>query len=84
MIVEFPDPRCVASPFKGHRIGKARHQFLRNRGSVSSSSFTNLSGKVVVTGVGFWDEIHGQTRVAPNGIELHPVLNFKGQCRRGD
>jgi hypothetical protein len=67
MIVEFADPRCVASPFKRHRIGKARHQFLRNCGSVSSSSFTHLSGKVVVTGVGFWDEIHGQTGVAPNG-----------------
>jgi len=35
-----------------------------------------------VTGVGFWDEIHGQTGVAPNGIELHPVLRFKGACRR--
>lgn len=29
---------------------------------------------VVVTGVGFFDFIHGQTGVAPNGIELHPVL----------
>ena len=31
-------------------------------------------------GVGFWDEIHGQTGVAPNGIELHPVLRFTGTC----
>jgi hypothetical protein len=30
--------------------------------------------------VGFWDEIHGQTGVAPNGIELHPVLRFEGAC----
>jgi hypothetical protein len=35
---------------------------------------------VVVTGVGFWDEIHGQTGVSPNGIELHPVLGFAGDC----
>jgi hypothetical protein len=29
-----------------------------------------------VTGVGFFDFIHGQTGVAPNGIELHPILNI--------
>jgi hypothetical protein len=28
----------------------------------------------IVTGVGFFDFIHGQTGVAPNGIELHPIL----------
>lgn len=30
--------------------------------------------QVVITGVGFFDKIHGQDGVAPNGIELHPVL----------
>jgi len=29
---------------------------------------------VRITGVGFFDYIHGQHGVAPNGIELHPVL----------
>jgi hypothetical protein len=29
-----------------------------------------------VTGVGFFDFLHGQTGVAPNGIELHPVLDI--------
>jgi hypothetical protein len=27
-------------------------------------------------GVGFFDSVHGQPGVAPNGIELHPVLGF--------
>ncbi len=27
-------------------------------------------------GVGFFDFIHGQTGVAPNGIELHPILDI--------
>jgi hypothetical protein len=27
-------------------------------------------------GVAFFDFLHGQTGVAPNGIELHPVLDF--------
>ena len=43
-------------------------------------SFTNLSGTATLTGVGFFDELHGQTGVAPNGIELHPVLSFSGSC----
>jgi hypothetical protein len=29
-----------------------------------------------VVGVAFFDYKHGQTGVAPNGIELHPVLGF--------
>jgi len=29
-----------------------------------------------VTGVGFFDFLHGQTGVAPNGIELHPLLDI--------
>jgi hypothetical protein len=32
-----------------------------------------------MTGVGFFDRIHGQTGVAPNGIELHPVLDIQFQ-----
>jgi hypothetical protein len=27
--------------------------------------------------VGFFDFLHGQTGVAPNGIELHPLVLFK-------
>lgn len=33
--------------------------------------------KVRLTGVGFFDRVHGQSGVAPNGIELHPVLDIK-------
>jgi hypothetical protein len=36
-----------------------------------------VSAKVRVTGVGFFDKIHGQTGAAPNGIELHPVLGIE-------
>ena len=81
MIVEFPHPDCVRSPFKRAQIRSARHQMFAECGSLSSS-FTDLGGRVRVRGVGFWDEIHGQTGVAPNGIELHPVLGFAGHCRQ--
>jgi hypothetical protein len=32
-------------------------------------------------GVGFWDDKHGQTGVAPNAIKLHPVLKSRGNRR---
>jgi hypothetical protein len=32
--------------------------------------------KARVTGVAFFDFDHGQTGVAPNAIELHPILAF--------
>ena len=32
--------------------------------------------KARVVGVAFFDYQHGQTGVAPNAIELHPVLDF--------
>ena len=82
MIVEFPKKTCVASWFKRFRIGQARQQFLNNCGAVSASSWSKLAGSVTITGVGFWDAKHGQTGIAPNGIELHPVLSIKGDCHK--
>jgi hypothetical protein len=40
------------------------------------------AARVVVEGVGFWDDDHGQAGVAPNAIELHPVLSFRGRAPR--
>ncbi|MBA3691193.1 MAG: hypothetical protein H0W82_07250 [Actinobacteria bacterium] len=80
MIVEFPAPRCVDKEFRRPEMRRARQQVLNNCGPISSSSFTDLRGRVTVQGVGFWDNLHGLTREAPNGIELHPVLSFRGTC----
>jgi len=82
MIVEFPKKSCVASRFKRWKIAEARQQFLNNCGTVSSSSWLDLAGRITLVGVGFWDEQHGQTGVAPNAIELHSVLNLKGDCHK--
>jgi hypothetical protein len=78
MIVEFPE--CVAAPLKRAKIAAARQLFTHNCGPVTASSWTKLDGSVTITGVGFWDSNHGQAGVAPNAIELHPVLNFQGDC----
>jgi hypothetical protein len=34
-------------------------------------------GLATVTGVAFFDFFHGQSGVAPNAIELHPILAFR-------
>jgi hypothetical protein len=83
MIIEFPDSHCNGARISRKRAAmvRARNQFENLCGAVGSS-FVDLRGRVTVSGVGFWDEIHGQTGVAPNGIELHPVLEFRGTCRR--
>lgn len=75
MIVEIPNPTCVGtlSPFRS-RIVQARAEF-DSRFS-AGPQFQNVSIPVTVTGVGFFDRIHGQTGVAPNGVELHPVLDI--------
>ena len=80
MIVEFPAPQCVASPFKPPEMRAARRVLLSRCPAIGSSDFTIRHGSVTITGVGFWDILHGQTGVAPNGIELHPVLSFTGTC----
>ena len=73
MITEFADPACVGptSPF-GSAIAQARADFDAHLSA--SRSFKTANVAVRITGVGFFDFLHGQTGVAPNGIELHPVL----------
>jgi hypothetical protein len=75
MIVEFPSPACVAagSPFLAG-VTSARATFDARLSA--STDFQTANIPVQVKGVGFFDFIHGQTGVAPNGIELHPVLEI--------
>jgi hypothetical protein len=76
MIVEFPALNCTRHARRRKQMTAARAAFVRACGIPSSSSFTSLRGTATITGVGFFDFIHGQTGVAPNGIELHPILSF--------
>jgi hypothetical protein len=78
LISEIPEPECASdpSPFKAG-IAAARATFDEHL--TATSSFQSVTLPVRVTGVGFFDFIHGQTGVAPNGIELHPVLDIMFQ-----
>ena len=77
MIAEIPDPACVgsASPLLAS-IQKARARVQRQV-HPDHVSFKTANVPVTVTGVGFFDFLHGQTGVAPNGIELHAVLDVQ-------
>jgi hypothetical protein len=76
MITEIPDPACVGStsPLRTS-IQKARAEF--DAKYTPTGSFRTANVPVTVTGVGFFDFLHGQTGVAPNGIELHAVLDIQ-------
>ena len=76
MIAEIPSPSCVdpSSPFAA-QITNARSQL---DGTLSvSSSFQTANVPVQITSVGFFDFFHNQHGVAPNVIELHPVLDIQ-------
>jgi hypothetical protein len=79
MIVEFPDVKCQGAKQSKKRdaMRNARAALERACGQAPARSFRRLSGTATIAGVGFFDVKHGQTGVAPNGIELHPVLRFK-------
>ena len=83
MIVEIPAPTCVSGGPWAARISAARSAF--DGKFTVSSSFQTANLPVTIEGVGFFDLQHGQTGVAPNGLELHAVLSvcFPGSSTSG-
>lgn len=84
MILEIPSTNCVGggSPF-GSGISHARSQFDARLTATTTMKSTSIP--ITVRGVGFWDFLHGQTGVAPNGIEIHPLLDITfNSAKTGD
>jgi hypothetical protein len=75
MIAEFPAPTCDQGSVVAKQIKTARDAFTKFAGP-PSSSYVPVKGTATIEGIGFFDRIHGQRGVAPNGIELHPVTKF--------
>lgn len=73
MIVESASPDCIAGSRFAKQISEVRTDIDQYLGGPATKKLT-LSQMVTVTGIGFFDRIHGQSGVAPNGIELHPIL----------
>lgn len=73
MIVEIPHPDCVegTAPLLS-QIRAARSAIDTTLKIGTTFRSVNLPSRI--SGVGFWDDLHGQTGAASNGIELHPVI----------
>lgn len=64
MVAEVPDPACaLGSAYAGRYDAVRRDLRAAPRFAV-----------VELVGIGFFDYLHGQRGMAPNGIELHPVI----------
>jgi hypothetical protein len=66
MIAESPAPGCYPRATTQRQL-----QMRRARAAI------RVCARASVTGVAFFDFKHGQTCVAPNAIELHPILAFR-------
>lgn len=66
MIVEAPSPACTtgATAYRRRQMKDAR-------------AAVRLCARARVVGVAFFDFKHGQTGVAPNAIELHPIPRLR-------
>ena len=75
MIVEIPHPDCVGadSPFLPG-VQAARDWF--DNTLTATGRFQNANVTTTVIGAGFFDFLHRQRGVAPNGFELHAVLGI--------
>jgi hypothetical protein len=75
MVTEIPYSGCVGSvsPFAAS-IANARAKFDAAFTATGTFQFANVP--VQITGPGMFDFLHGQTGVAPNGIEIHPILDI--------
>lgn len=85
MIVELPSGECLSNTHLEitARILEARKLLLSKMRL--SAKFKKLPKPVpiVVTGVLFFDKPHGQTGLAPNAVELHPVLDLEFSSAKG-
>ena len=80
IIAEIPAQGCqgvCSSDVEGEM--KTARSTLTNELGDPPGQFTpiNPARRVTLTGVGFFDFLHGQHGVAPNGFELHPVLGVQ-------
>lgn len=76
MIVESPTPTCAHGSLMLKQIGEVRVALDARLPELAAGNIIKPNLAVMVTGVGFFDRLHGQTGVAPNGIELHPLLSI--------
>jgi len=78
MIAEIPNPNCkeVKGCSQYKKIKEVRDWFDSTFGPKTKYHKNKTKTKYTFIGITFMDKIHGQTGVADNGVELHPVLDI--------
>ena len=80
MVIEIPSYECLeVQKTSRYQLFKELHEwFYKNIGHPSSKFvFLQKHIPVTITGVGYFDFLHGQKGMAENGREIHPVLSIK-------
>ena len=81
LIAEIPDPACPkvkGYPYLVNKYSKARQFVLANiDDSPGGIKPVDKIVKVKVTGIVFFDKIAHGSGHAPNGVEIHPILDIK-------
>jgi len=72
LIAEIPAPSCTTTSGWKCFVSRARSEVDAAYAVTTTPIYP--AATVTVRGVGFFDYPHGQNGVAPNAIELHPVL----------
>jgi hypothetical protein len=76
MIAVAPDPKFVSrSSLFVEAITSVRRTLTDKFAFRAAFTKTQVLARVV--GVGFFNSLHGQTGVAPNAVELHPILSIE-------
>jgi hypothetical protein len=77
MIAEIPASNCANPKFTTQFV--AAREVITSLAKPGPGRLTRLKEPVKARfiGIGFFDKLHRQTGVAPNGIELHPVLSIQ-------
>jgi hypothetical protein len=74
MIAEAPSPGCIAGAKLARKVQMLN---ARRAANLCARPPEAPAVRAIVTGVAFFDFKHGQSGVAPNAIELHPILKFR-------
>lgn len=79
MVAEIPNHNCQAIQItsRAQRFFNLNKWFVENIGAPTNNfTFLKKHIPVTLTGVGFFDYVHGQVGMALNGREIHPVLSI--------
>jgi hypothetical protein len=85
MIGEIPIGKCSAKSI-AQTVDRERVWLLKTFGIPAGRGkmlWLTPPQPIVVEGIGFFDFLHGQTGVAPNGVEIHPILAIGADGKLG-